>query len=634
VGSRRVDKALRQVASSSALLLRPLLGRVRRLISAKGITRRAYRKWIRKYELISPKLRAMMAGEIAAWSLRPTISVIMPSYNVDPKWMIQAIESVRNQIYPHWELCVSDDASTVAGIRPLLGRYAMLDSRINVTFRSENGHISLNSNSAIDLASGDYVALLDADDVLSEDAIYWAAREIALHPEADLLFSDEDKIDSKGRRFDPYFKSAWNPALMLSQNAFSHLGIYRRSIVEKVGRFRTGYEGSQDHDLVLRCAAVTTADKIRHIPRVLYHWRALSSSTASATTAKSYAWQAGRSAIADHLRCSGATADVSPSVGGYYQVEYAGPDLQPMVSVITPSTLSGSVVGACLHSVLTRSTYDNIEMLIVVRSDHLRAAKSDPDFAQLLADPRVRLIEYDGAFNFSKACNLGARSARGDLLCLLNDDVEVITPSWLEKLVARGALEGVGAVGPMLYYPNDTVQHAGVVLGAGGIADHAFKRRRRGYTGYFGRAALEQDYSCLTAACLLVKRTVFDDIGGFDESLPVAFNDVDLCVKIRRNGARIVWAPTVEMYHHESFTFGHHASLHRRDQFRHDVAVMRERWKNVLANDPCYNPNLSLARGAMFTLAWPPRLPSPNEILAAPTRISISRSSELPLKEP
>ena len=286
-------------------------------------------------------------------------------------------------------------------------------------------------------------------------------------------------------------------------------------------------------------------------------------------------------------------------------------------------------MAACLHSVLTKSTYERFEVLLVVRSDHLRAARNAGNYAQLLAHSLVRPIEYDGGpFNYSLASNLGARSAQGDFLCFLNDDVGVITACWLERLVARAALDGVGAAGPMLYYRNDSVQHAGVILGAGGVADHPFKYHRRGYPGYFSRAALEQDCSCLTAACLLVRRAVFEEIGGFDEALPVAFNDVDLCIKIRQTGARIVWTPSVEMYHHELLTLGHHAAPQRREQFRHDVELMRERWKDVLANDPCYNPNLSLARGSLFALAWPPRIPSAKEIVTAPTRISISRTSQ------
>jgi O-antigen biosynthesis protein len=590
---------------------------------------RAYRKWIEAYDLITPGLRSLLAVDIAKWPTQPLISVIMPSYNIDPKWMIGAIESVRSQIYPYWELCISDDASTTPGIRPLLEGYAAREPRIRVTFRSENGHISVNSNAALALANGDYVALMDADDVLSEDALFWMAREIMLHPEADLFFSDEDKIDQEDTRFEPYFKSAWNPALMLSHNAFSHLGVYRRRLVEEAGRFREGYEGSQDYDLVLRCAAKTTADRIRHIPRVLYHWRTLPNSTAAALSAKPYAWEAGRSAISDHLQDARIDALVKPALGGFYQVDYSPPKPLPLVSVLVPSKLDRPLTVKCLASLLRQTTYGNFELVVLVQAEHLEAVTSNPDVAVLLSHSRVRCANHDEVpFNFSRVNNLGVRAARGDLLCFVNDDIEVINKGWLERLVARVMLDGVGAAGPMLYYPSDSIQHAGFVLGVGGIADQAFKGRPRGYHGTFGRGALEQDYSAVTAACMLVRRKVFEQVGGFDETLPVAFNDLDLCMRIRQTGARIVWTPTVEMYHHESLTFGHDDSAARSDQFRND---MWERWRDVLEGDPYYSPNFSLVRGSMFSLAWPPRVPSPQRLVTDCTKVSISRTSQLNL---
>jgi GT2 family glycosyltransferase len=607
--------------------------RARRLLTHSRLASRQYRRWIQKYGLITPALREKMREEIATWPAQPSISVIMPSYNIDPKWISQAIESIHRQIYPHWELCISDDASTLPGIRPLLERFATDDPRIRVTFRNENGHISVNSNSALALARGEYVALLDADDLLSEDALFWVAREIAAHPDVDLLFSDEDKIDRDGKRFGPYFKSAWNPALMLSQNAFSHLGIFRRSLVQEVGGFRKGFEGSQDYDLVLRCAERTVPDRIRHIPRVLYHWRALPDSTASTSSAKSYAWEAGRKAIAEHLQRLGASAQVKPTLRSYYQVEYDGPAPAPLVSVIVPTTLSTGTTAKCLASVLTKSTYENFQLVLLARSDRIGAAQHGAPLAKILNHPRVRMVEYkDQSFNFSRVCNLGARSSDGILLCFLNDDVEVVSEDWLDRLVARAHLKDVGAVGAMLYYPSNAVQHAGVILGVSGIADHAWKHWPRSYAGYFGRAVLEQDLTCVTAACMLVRREVFETVGGFDESLPIAFNDVDLCIKIRQTGARIVWTPTVEMYHHESLSLGRHDSPARREQFRHDVTVLQTRWRDVLGDDPCYNPNLSLKPGATFSLAWPPRGPDPTQAIAGGIASGISRTSRLPAR--
>lgn len=566
-----------------------------------------YQHWLRLYSLVDPPMAARLAAHVARLPARPLISVIMPSYNVDPQFLRAAIDSVRRQIYPHWELCISDDASTLEGTRALLEGYAAEDSRIRVNIRAANGHISANSNSALALATGDYVALMDADDLIPEDALFWVAHEIALNPDVDLLFSDEDKIDAAGRRFDPYFKTAWNPALMLAQNAFCHLGVLRRSLVEKVGRFREGYEGAQDHDLVLRCADETTPERIRHIPRVLYHWRVLPTSTAASLSAKPYAANAGQRAIEDHLRRRGIKASVETAAASFYQVIYALPDPRPRVSIIVPTTLRNAVTPRCLRSVLDKTRYDNFELVLVANETDLDAAQAK--FADLLRDPRVRTLGYQApAFNFSWVNNFGARETRGDLICFLNDDIEAIDADWLARLVARVSLEGVGAAGPMLYYPSELIQHAGVLLGVGGVADHAFRNEPRGQTGYFARAALEQDYSCVTAACLLVRRTAFEAAGGFDVALPSAFNDVDFCIRLRRTGLRIVWTPAAQMIHHESATFGAHDSPGRMEQFERDFEALRSRWRDILDNDPCYNPNLSLDHRRQFQLTAPPRI--------------------------
>jgi GT2 family glycosyltransferase len=571
------------------------------------IDRDEYQRWVRSYSSVDAAMRTRLVSAVVSLAVRPVISVIMPSYNIDPKWMREAIESVRRQIYPHWELCISDDASTLAGVRELLEGYAAQDRRIRVTFRPANGHISANSNSALDLASGDYVALLDADDVITEDALFWVAHEIALDPLTDMIFSDEDKIDAEGHRVDPYFKPAWNPALMLGQNAFCHLGVYRRSLVERVGRFREGREGAQDHDLALRCADATAPERIRHIPRVLYHWRATAQSTAATLETKPYAVSAGLSTIEDHLRRKGIAGSVE-SAGNFYQVIYQVPEPAPLVSIIVPTTLRNSIAQRCLQSVLAKTRYQNFELLLLATEADLAAGRVA--FAGLLADARVRALSYEAAsFNYSWVNNFGAGEARGSLLCFLNDDVEVISEDWLDTLVARASLDGVGAVGPMLFYPSDRIQHAGVLLGVGGVADHAFRTAERGQAGYFSRAALEQDYSCVTAACMLVRRDIFEQIGGFDIDLPTAFNDVDFCMRLRRSGARIIWTPAAELYHHESLTFGAHNSPQRAAQFERDVLMMRGRWQHILDSDPAYNPNLSFDREHQFQLAAPPRTP-------------------------
>jgi len=572
-----------------------------------------YQLWIQRFDTWSTDDLAALRRQMRSFQLKPRLSIIMPVYNTDPRWLRRAIDSVLAQIYPHWELCISDDASTVAEVRDVIERYASEEPRIRVIFRRTNGHICINSNAALTLATGEFVVLLDSDDELSAHALFWVAKEINDDPSVDLIYSDEDKIDIGGKRYDPYFKSDWNSALVMSQNYFSHLGIYRRTLVERVGGFRAGYEGSQDHDLVLRCADCTSPASIRHIPRVLYHWRSVPGSTASAQAiaAKPYAWHAGVRSIEDHLARKRIKARVLPAFSQYYQVDYCidTDQQQPKVSIVMPSACNLRLLQPCIEALFSRTTYEDFEVLLAVNEIRF----SNPAQAAYLRSlsstmSRVRVLVYeDRPFNFSWINNWAIREAKGTVLCLMNDDVEVITPSWLERLVARLQLRRVGAVGPMLYYPDNTIQHAGVTLGIWGVAGHTFINQQRGSGGYFGRAGLEQDLSCVTAACMAVRREAFDQVGGFNEALAIAFNDVDLCIRLRNAGWRILWTPQVEHYHHESASIGQHDSLERKQEFAREVALMRSLWGPTLDADPFYNPNLSLHNYNM-TLAFPPRL--------------------------
>ena len=369
---------------------------------------------------------------------------------------------------------------------------------------------------------------------------------------------------------------------------------------------------------MLRCADATTPERIRHIPRVLYHWRATAGSTAATIDTKPYAVGAGVMAIEDHLRRRGIAARVEPA-GIFYRAIYQAPEPAPLVSIIVPTTFRNTVTRRCLQSVLAKTPYPHLEVLLLATQADLAAGRAA--FAHCLDDARVRAVTYEAAeFNYSWVNNFGAAEARGSLLCFLNDDVQVTSESWLDTLVARVNLDGVGAAGPMLYYPSDEIQHAGVLLGVGGVADHAFRTAERGQAGYFSRATLEQDYSCVTAACILVRRAVFEEIGGFDVDLPTAFNDVDFCIRLRGTGARIVWTPAAELVHHELLTYGSHNSPQRAAQFERDVLAMRARWEHILGNDPAYNPNLSFDREHQFQLAAPPRTPfaSDTPALGAP----------------
>ena len=423
------------------------------------------------------------------------------------------------------------------------------------------------------------------------------------------MYCDEDKLDAEGLRSAPLFKPDWNPALIAAQNYVCHLTLYRRDLLARAGGFRAGFEGSQDHDLLLRCADMVKADQIRHIPRILYHWRSHPGSTASeiGLEGKPYAWEAGARAIREYLQRRGITAGVRPTAGQFYQVDYPCPSPAPKVAVIIPTALKLEFVQRAVTSVLRQTTYPNVEFIITTDRQNLQTAAQKSFIEWVKADPRVRLLIYDEhPFNYSRTNNRAVRDSDAPIVCFLNDDVEVITPDWLEKLVARVVQPGVGAVGAMLYYPTDTIQHAGVILGMGGVAGHPFLNLPRGSKGYYGRAILEQDLSCVTAACMAARREAFDAVGGFDEELAIAFNDVALCIRLRQNGWRIIWTPAVEMYHHESTSVGKHNAPHRHALFQQEVRLMRERWGDLLDADPFFNPNLSLV-SLNYTLAFPPR---------------------------
>jgi GT2 family glycosyltransferase len=569
-----------------------------------------YEAWVARYDTLTEDDLAVFRTALGRFRRRPVISILMPVYNTPEQWLTRAIESVTAQVYPDWQLCISDNASTEPHVRETLERYRSRDERIRVVYRDTNGHISANTNSALALATGDYVSLLDSDDELTPHALFWVVNEILDYPDADIVYSDEDKLDADGRRYEPYFKPDWNPALILSANYVSHLGTYRRSLIEQVGGFRVGFEGSQDHDLLLRCADASAPERIRHIPRVLYHWRSIPGSTASAEAmdAKPYAWHAASAAIVEHLQRHGVAAKVEPALRIYYQVHYPTPAVLPKISILMPSACNLNLLKPCMESLFARTTYPDFEVLLVVSSIRFENAAQREYLEQLKSNPKIRILRYeDRPYNFSWLNNWAESQCSGEVLCFMNDDIEVVTPDWLEKLLARLTLDKVGAVGPMLYYPDDRIQHAGVILGVGGVAGHGFIRMPRGSDGYFGRAGLEQDLSCVTAACMLMRRDAFQALNGFNEDLSVAFNDVDLCVRLRNAGWRIIWTPQVELIHHESATLGRHDSPERQTQFRREVKLMRDLWGAELDSDPFYNPNLSLQTNR-FTLAFPPRI--------------------------
>ncbi|MGH7039619.1 MAG: glycosyltransferase family 2 protein [Stellaceae bacterium] len=585
---------------------------------------RAYPRWVRLYDTISPGDRTAILADIDGFACRPLISIVMPVFNPPAAFLRAALDSVRGQLYPGWQLCIADDASTLSHVGHVLTAYAARDPRITWVRRIQNGGISAASNSALALAAGPFTALLDHDDVLPVHALYLVAREILRHPGADLIYSDEDKLDRRGRRYDPYFKSDWNPDLFLAQNMISHLGVYRTALIREVGGFRPEFDGSQDYDLALRLTERTDPERIRHIPHILYHWRSASGSTAGNAQAKPCALAAARNAVADHCRRRGIRAQQAPSDGLLYQeIRYELAD-EPAVSIIIPTKDRCDLLSRCVHGVLSATDYRNLEVLII---DNLSTKPETLKFLREIdTDPRVHVMRYEQPFNFSRINNWAVEKASGEILLFLNNDTEIVARDWLRHMVANALRPEVGAVGAKLIYPNGHVQHGGVILGFGGVAGHFHLRRRCKDPGYFSRAQLQQNLSAVTAACLAMRRTVFAEIGGFDAAnLAVAYNDVDLCLRIRERGYLIVWTPLALLTHHESASRGSDLAPEHQPRFLRESAYMRARWDAILDRDPYFNPNLSLDDPTV-TLAFPPRISYPWRTAGHPP-LSAARSN-------
>ncbi|MDI9699082.1 glycosyltransferase family 2 protein [Burkholderia cenocepacia] len=567
----------------------------------------AYNDFIQAYDTLTEQDCEAIAKHIADFDTKPLISILMPVFNPPLAYLKEAIASIKAQLYQNWELCISDDRSTDPYIAEYLRYISALDSRIKVVFREKNGHISAASNTAIDMARGEFLALVDQDDLIPRHALYHVALEINRHPSANVIYSDEDKIDDAGNRSDPYFKSDWNPDLFFSHNMISHLGVYRTSLLREIGGFRIGYEGSQDYDLALRCIKISQPNQIRHIPRVLYHWRVHHGSTASNPTAKSYAYDAALNALNDFF-CDtpGTIVEHGPAIGTY-RVRHPLPTTLPKVSLIVPTRDGYTVLRKCVNSILDKTTYQNFEILIV---DNGSKDKATVNYLQSISsNSRIKIIRYNAEFNYSAINNYAERYASGEIIGLLNDDTEVIAPDWLDEMVSHVLRPDVGIVGAKLLYTDKHVQHAGVILGIGGFAGHAHRLCAESHPGYAGRAILIQSLSAVTGACMLVKRDVFRRLDGLNEKdLPVAFNDIDFCLRVREAGYRVVWTPYALLYHHESHSRGDdQATAASRSRFTREKSYMLERWRTDTVLDPYYNPNLTLER-ENFTLAHRPRL--------------------------
>jgi len=542
-----------------------------------------YTRWAEARELDEHAVERLRQ-ETAEFEYRPLISIVTPVHNTPASVLEACLASVRGQAYSGWQHCIVDDASTSEETRKVLER-VVTDPRVNLVRLERNMNISAAQNAALKRAKGDFVAFLDHDDELAPEALAEVVRYLNTHRDVDVVYSIEDKLDERGRRCDPHFKPDWSPELLLSYMYPCHLMVIRRELLEEIGGFRVGLEGAQDYDLLLRLTERT--ENIGHIPRVLYHWRKSESSTAAGETNKLWAVEAGARALEDHARRTGTGASVlpGPSPGMYrFQRVIRG---QPLVSIVIPTTgwptaVDGGPLTRCLRS-LAATDYRHFE--VVVATD---AAVTAPVQEALQSLPH-RIVECapDKPFNFSRKINEAVRQTSGEHIVLFNDDLEVMTPGWLAAMLEYSQESPIGAVGAKLLYPDGRLQHIGMLVGVCGIASHAFYRWAGHSTGYVGVAVVGRNCSAVTAACLMTRRVVFDQVGGFDEALPVDLNDVDFCLRVRAAGYRIVFTPYAELVHHES------ASIGRRLQSPEEFVRMRERWGDNLERDPYYNSNLS-----------------------------------------
>ena len=572
-----------------------LTGLLRRRLPGAGLSYRAeagaparyrFETRARGYCYLPPRRPEDLEARLAALRSRPRFSILTPVYNVERRFLEAAVTSVTAQWYPDWELILIDDAGTEPQTRA--GLAAIADPRITVGRNPENRGIAATTNAALARAQGDYVVFLDHDDALTPDCLYELALAID-RTGADFLYSDEDKIDTQGLFSGPFFKPDWSPDALMSIMYTCHVTCLRRDLVSECGGLRLGYEGAQDYDLALR--ASERAQRIVHVPKVLYHWRTLPASIASTMAAKPYAEDSVRRLKEDALRRRGlpGTVEPVPAMPGQFRVAYA-PAGAPLVSIIIPSRNNHALLRPCIRSILDRSTYPNLEIVVLDNgsSDGPTLAYLD----EIAAEPRIRILQDPRPFNYSALNNLGARHAKGEILLFLNDDTEVITPDWLERLIGYAQRDHVGAVGAKLLFPDGSIQHCGVVNLLDGPG-HAFYRLGGEKTADFGRNLLEYDWLAVTGACLAIERRKFEAMGGFDEALPVAYNDVELCFRLVDAGYFNVVCQAVSLTHHESVSRGQdRASREKQDRLERDRRRLYALHPRYLAHDPFHNRNL------------------------------------------
>ncbi len=552
-----------------------------------------YGEW---YSLTKPSQEELERQRKEIWEKGPKFSIVMPLYKTPERYLREMLDSIVAQTYTDWELCLADGSPKGADVSKIVKKYQDKDSRILYKRLEQNGGISDNTNVAIAMTSGDYIVLADHDDAMTEDALFECAKAVKEHPECEVIYSDEDKMDMDGGAlFDPHFKPDFNLDLLTSVNYICHQFVVKKELVDKVGGLRKEFDGAQDYDFIFRCTEA--ASGVWHIPKVLYHWRCHQNSTASNPQSKLYAFEAGSRAIMEHYHRVGVEAEkVEKGVdyGIYHTIfKILG---EPLVSIIIPNKDHHQDLDLCIRAILTKGTYKNLEFVVVENNS---TKKETFAYYQSIQKefPQVRVVTWTKEFNYSAINNFGVHHARGEYLLFLNNDTELIARNFIEEMLGFCQREDVGAVGARLLYQDDTIQHAGVVVGFGGIAGHTFIGLHKAENSYFHRAMCAQDYSAVTAACMMSKKSVFEEAGGFSEDLAVAFNDIDYCMKVRSLGKLVVYAPYAVLYHYESKSRGLEDTPEKVARFNREVAKFAKKWPDILKNgDPYYNPNLTLRK--------------------------------------
>lgn len=600
-GSWRMAVASAGTLLRDCILSTPSLGAqalLQRYLQAHALPEASYDMWYRMFEPLHAELSERALRGMQEMATPPEIAVLLRVGNPRPDELRRCLDSVLAQTWPRWRLAVSLAAESPRAVEQLVKEYAARESRITLRATRPSNSSVAPEDLLSDITEA-YVGFLDPDAMLAPDALCEFAHAIEAYPDAGLFYSDADRVDASGRRFDPCLKPNWNPSLLLAENYIGHFLVATTAVLRAAGGIGTAADGGH-HDLALRCTALLDPQQIRHIPKIVYH----ASGTRRPGPREGRAL-ADRQAVEAHLARASAPMQLARIADGRLRATPVLPDPQPLVTIIVPTRDRVALLRTCIDSVLARTLYPRYEILVVDNGSVEGATLEYLD--ELGRHPKCRVLPHPAPFNFSAIVNAGAQAATGTLLCLLNNDIEVISPDWLGEMAAHAAQPDAGAVGAMLYYPDDTIQHGGVILGIGGVAGHIYHRSPRGCAGYQGRALVAQDMSAVTGACLVVRRSVFEHVGGFDEGLAVAFNDIDFCLKLLKAGYRNLWTPHAELYHHESVSRGHEDTPEKRARFACEVDNMILRWGDFLNDDPAYNPNLTL-HGSHFQLSFPPRL--------------------------